>query len=54
MNEVYIVTPGRAPLYVGLLSAWGSVEGDFMFFPICRKASFWGLQQTYMNEGMSK
>jgi len=25
-----------------------------MFFPICRKARFWGLQQTYMNEGMNK
>jgi hypothetical protein len=24
--------PGRTPLYVGLLSAWGSVDGD-IFFP---------------------
>jgi hypothetical protein len=23
--------PGRTPLYVGLPSAWGSVDGDFMF-----------------------
>ena len=28
--------PGRTPLYVGLLSAWGSVDGDLMLFPICR------------------
>jgi hypothetical protein len=25
---------GRTPFYVGLLSAWGSVDGDIMFFPI--------------------
>ena len=25
--------PGRTPLYVGLLSAWGSVDGDHMFSP---------------------
>jgi len=25
--------PGRTPLYVGLLSAWGSVDGDLMFIP---------------------
>jgi len=42
--------PGCTPLYVGLLSAWGSVDGDLMFFPICRQAPFWGLRQTYMNE----
>jgi len=42
--------PGRTPLYVGLPSVWGSMDGDLMFFPICRKAPFWGLQQTYMNE----
>jgi len=41
--------PGRTPLYVGLPSAWGSVDGDLMFFPICRRAPFWGLRQTYMN-----
>jgi len=23
--------PGRTPLYVGLLSTWGSVSGDHMF-----------------------
>ena len=42
--------PGRSPLYVGLPSAWGSRDGDLMFFPICRRAPFWGLRQTYMNE----
>jgi len=42
--------PGRTPLYVGLPSAWGSMDGDHMFSPICRRASFWVLQQTYMNE----
>ena len=26
--------PGRTPLYVGLPSAWGSVDSDLMFFPI--------------------
>jgi len=26
--------PGRTPLYVDLPSAWGSVDGDLMFFPI--------------------
>ena len=26
--------PDRTPLYVGLPSAWGSVDGDGMFFPI--------------------
>ena len=43
--------PGYTPLYVDLLSAWGSVDGDLMFF-LCvyRRAPFWGLQQTYMNE----
>jgi len=44
--------PGRTPLYVGLPSAWGSVDGDHMLFPICRSTPFWGLRQTYeyMNE----
>jgi hypothetical protein len=26
--------PGRTPLYVGLPSTWGSVDGDLMFFLI--------------------
>ena len=42
--------PGHTPLYVGLPSAWGSVGGDLMFFPICRWAYLWGIRQTYMNE----
>jgi len=43
--------PGRTPLYVGFPSAWGSVDGDLMFFLyVCRRAPFWRLQQTYMNE----
>jgi hypothetical protein len=43
--------PGRrTPLYVGLLSAWGPVDSDLMFFPIWRRAPFWRLLQTYMNE----
>jgi len=46
--------PGRTPPYVGLPSAWGSVDGDLMFFPICRRAPFWGLWQTYMNECMDE
>jgi hypothetical protein len=25
--------PGRTPLYVGILSSWGSMDGDLMFFP---------------------
>ena len=41
---------GRAPLSVGLPSAWGCVDGDLMFFLICRRAPFWGLRQTNMNE----
>jgi len=27
--------PGHTPLYIGLLSVWGSVDGDLMFFSIC-------------------
>jgi hypothetical protein len=42
--------PGRTQLCVGLPSAWGSMDCDLMFFPICRRAPFWGLWQTYMNE----
>jgi len=42
--------PGRTPSYVGLLSAWGSVDGDLMSFLIYKRAPFWELQQTYMNE----
>jgi len=43
--------PGCTPSYVGLLSAWGSVDGDLMFpLPICWRAPFWELWHTYMNE----
>jgi hypothetical protein len=42
--------PGHTPLYVALPSAWGSVDGDHMFFPICRRAPFWGIRQTCMIE----
>jgi len=42
--------PGCTPLYVGLLSAWDSMDSDLMFFPICRRTLFWGLWQTYMYE----
>ena len=43
--------PGRTPLYVGLPSAWGSVDGDLMFFLYVRtRAPFGGRWQTYMNE----
>ena len=35
--------PGHTRLYVGLPCAWGSVDGDLMFFPICMlKGSFLG------------
>jgi len=43
-----------SPLYVGLRSGWGSVDGDIMFFPICRRAPFWGLLQTNVNEWMKE
>jgi hypothetical protein len=42
--------PGRTPLYVGLPSAWFSVDGDLIFFLIRRRAPFWGLRQPHMNE----
>jgi hypothetical protein len=35
--------PGHTPLYVGLPSAWGPVDGDLIiFFPSCRKATSFG------------
>ena len=48
-NPIELGEPSRTPLYVGLPSAWGSVDGDLMFFPICRRV-FRGLRQTYINE----
>jgi len=38
------------PLYVGLPSAWDSLNGELIFFPIRRRAPVWGLPQTYVNE----
>jgi len=38
--------PCRTPLYVGLPSTWGSVDGDLMFPPFFRgRAPYWGLPQ---------
>jgi len=35
---------GHTPLYVGLPSTWGSVDGDQMFIPVFRgRAPYWGL-----------
>ena len=43
--------PDHTPLYVGLPSAWGSVDSDLLFFLyVCRRAPFWSLWQTDMNE----
>jgi hypothetical protein len=33
---------GRTPLCVGLLSSWGSVDGDLMFFSILEEGFFFG------------
>jgi hypothetical protein len=38
----FLGEPGRTPLYVGLPSAWGSVEGDLMFSPILYEGSLFG------------
>jgi hypothetical protein len=32
--------PGHTPLYVGLSSAWGSMDGDLCLSPFCRRAPF--------------
>ena len=29
--------PGSTPLYVSLLSVWGSLEGDHVFPPFCER-----------------
>jgi len=34
---------GCTPLYVGLPSAWSSMDGDLMFFPILKECFFGGL-----------
>jgi hypothetical protein len=41
-----LVEPAPTSLHVCLMSAWGSVDGDLMFFSICRRSPFWGLRQT--------
>jgi len=41
---------GCTPLYAVLPPAWGPVDSDLMYFPTCRRAPFWGLRQTRMNE----
>jgi hypothetical protein len=45
--------PRHTLLYVGLLSAWGSMDGDLIFCPLFRRVPFWGLQQIYMNKQTS-
>jgi len=42
-----LVEPGRTPLYVGLLSAWGSVDGDRMFSPFWWEGSLTGDSDGY-------
>ena len=39
--------PGRVPLYVGLPSAWGSVDGDRMFSPFSWEGSLTGDSGRY-------
>jgi hypothetical protein len=42
---------GRTPLYVGLLSAWGSTDGDHMFSPYVGGLLFGDSgRRTCMNE----
>jgi hypothetical protein len=43
--NVPLEEPGRTPLYVGLPSAWGSVDGDYVFLTFRGRAPFWGLRQ---------
>jgi len=35
--------PGCTPLYVGLPSAWGSVDSDYVFPAFRGRNPFWGL-----------
>ena len=39
--------PGRTPLYVGLPSTWGSVDGDFMFSPHFLGVLLFGASDRY-------
>ena len=38
---------GRTPLYVGLPSRWGSVDGDRMFSPLSWEGSLYGDSDRY-------
>jgi len=44
--------PGRTPLYVGLRSAWDSVDGDRMFSPVSWEGSLTVDSDGY--KGMNK
>jgi len=39
--------PGSTLLYAGLLSTWGSVKGDLMFFPFSWEGSISGESDGY-------
>jgi hypothetical protein len=39
--------PGCSPLYVGLPSAWGSMDGDCMFSPFSWEGSLTGDSDRY-------
>ena len=43
----HLKEPGRTPLHVGLQSALDSVEGELMFFPVCRIVPFSGLRYIH-------
>jgi len=40
--------PGLTPLYVGLPSTWGSVEGDLTFFPFFVGGPLFGDPDIYL------
>jgi len=42
LGEIY-----HTPLYVGLPSAWGSIDGDLMFSPISWEGSLYGDYDIY-------
>jgi len=46
--------PGRTPLYEGLPSAWGLVDGDLTFSSIRRRVPFWGLRETCKDACMNE
>jgi hypothetical protein len=39
--------PGHTPLYVGLLSMWDSMDGDYMFSPLSWEGSLTGDSAGY-------